>query len=156
MNLVGRPWGFDPLPNFPNFSPFPLWPLNTKPAYVTSEFSHISLQPLNWPINKPRVYVLSAVDLQVMLDVNHVLAQMRVFSEKVRTGEWKGYTGKAITDVINIGIGGSDLVGASCCGSGVELASWKFASGLVLINSSSALMSLTHFCLVTHIYEPVH
>lgn len=45
----------------------------------------------------------------VMKDVNEVLEKMKVFSEKVRSGEWKGYTGKAITDVINIGIGGSDL-----------------------------------------------
>jgi len=42
-------------------------------------------------------------------DVNRVLKKMRVFSEKVRSGEWKGYTNKAITDVVNIGIGGSDL-----------------------------------------------
>ena len=34
-------------------------------------------------------------------------------SQKVRSGEWKGYTGKAITDVVNVGIGGSDLVSAS-------------------------------------------
>jgi len=45
----------------------------------------------------------------VMPDVNRVLAQMRGFTDKVRSGEWKGYTGKAITDVVNIGIGGSDL-----------------------------------------------
>jgi glucose-6-phosphate isomerase len=45
----------------------------------------------------------------VMPEVNRVLKKMRVFSETVRSGEWKGYTGKAITDVINIGIGGSDL-----------------------------------------------
>ncbi len=45
----------------------------------------------------------------VMPDVNAVLAHMRRFSEAVRSGQWKGYTGKAITDVVNIGIGGSDL-----------------------------------------------
>jgi glucose-6-phosphate isomerase len=45
----------------------------------------------------------------VMPDVNRVLDKMRSFSEAVRSGEWKGYTGKAITDVVNIGIGGSDL-----------------------------------------------
>jgi glucose-6-phosphate isomerase len=45
----------------------------------------------------------------VMPDVNRVLAQMRGFSDQVRSGEWKGYTGKSITDVVNIGIGGSDL-----------------------------------------------
>ena len=45
----------------------------------------------------------------VMPEVNRVLAKMRSFSESVRSGEWRGYTGQAITDVVNIGIGGSDL-----------------------------------------------
>ena len=45
----------------------------------------------------------------VMSEVNRVLAQMRAFSESVRSGAWKGCTGKRITDVVNIGIGGSDL-----------------------------------------------
>ncbi|CAG9124519.1 unnamed protein product [Plutella xylostella] len=45
----------------------------------------------------------------VMPDVNAVLDHMKSFSEEVISGKWKGYTGKAITDVINIGIGGSDL-----------------------------------------------
>ncbi|AFH93543.1 glucose-6-phosphate isomerase [Providencia stuartii] len=45
----------------------------------------------------------------VMPDVNAVLEKMHQFSERIINGEWKGYTGKAITDVVNIGIGGSDL-----------------------------------------------
>jgi glucose-6-phosphate isomerase len=45
----------------------------------------------------------------VMPGVNRVLEQMRGFTERVRSGEWKGYTDKSITDVVNIGIGGSDL-----------------------------------------------
>ncbi|WP_446470592.1 glucose-6-phosphate isomerase [Xenorhabdus stockiae] len=45
----------------------------------------------------------------VMPQVNAVLAKMKSFSERIIGGEWKGYTGKAITDVVNIGIGGSDL-----------------------------------------------
>jgi glucose-6-phosphate isomerase len=45
----------------------------------------------------------------VMPEVNRVLEKMRSFSEAVRSGEWKGYTGKPITDIVNIGIGGSDL-----------------------------------------------
>jgi glucose-6-phosphate isomerase len=45
----------------------------------------------------------------VMPGVNAVLAKMRRFSEAVRSGAWRGYTGKPITDVVNIGIGGSDL-----------------------------------------------
>lgn len=45
----------------------------------------------------------------VMPKVNEVLERMKKFTESVRSGEWKGFTGKAITDVVNIGIGGSDL-----------------------------------------------
>ena len=45
----------------------------------------------------------------VMSDVNQVLEKMRVFSEKVRSGGWKGYTNQPITDIVNIGVGGSDL-----------------------------------------------
>lgn len=45
----------------------------------------------------------------VVEDVNEVLDHMKEFSEQVRSGEWKGYTGKKIDTVVNIGIGGSDL-----------------------------------------------
>ena len=45
----------------------------------------------------------------VMPEVNRVLAQMRRFSEAVRSGAWTGHSGKKIRDVVNIGIGGSDL-----------------------------------------------
>jgi glucose-6-phosphate isomerase len=45
----------------------------------------------------------------VMPDVNATLAKMRAFTDRVRSGAWKGHTGKRITDVVNIGIGGSDL-----------------------------------------------
>jgi glucose-6-phosphate isomerase len=45
----------------------------------------------------------------VVEDVNSVLEHMKVFSEQVRSGEWKGYTGKKIKTIINVGIGGSDL-----------------------------------------------
>jgi glucose-6-phosphate isomerase len=51
----------------------------------------------------------------VMPDVNAVLSQMRLFSEKVRNGEWKGFSGKKITDIVNIGIGGSDLGPVMVC-----------------------------------------
>lgn len=47
--------------------------------------------------------------VNIMPGINAVLEKMRVFSEELRTGAWKGYTGKAITDIVNIGIGGSDL-----------------------------------------------
>ncbi len=45
----------------------------------------------------------------VMPEVNNVLQQMKSFSENIRNGSWKGYTNKPITDIVNIGIGGSDL-----------------------------------------------
>jgi glucose-6-phosphate isomerase len=53
--------------------------------------------------------------VDVMPEVNQVLAQMRLFSGKVRSGEWLGYTGKRITDIVNIGIGGSDLGPVMVC-----------------------------------------
>ncbi|MGC4935662.1 glucose-6-phosphate isomerase [Gordonia sp. DT30] len=45
----------------------------------------------------------------VVADVHEVLDAMGTFTDRLRSGEWKGHTGKAITDVVNIGIGGSDL-----------------------------------------------
>ena len=51
----------------------------------------------------------------VMPDINAVLAQMRTFANKVRKGDWKGFTGKRITDIVNIGIGGSDLGPVMVC-----------------------------------------
>ncbi|HVO44010.1 MAG TPA: glucose-6-phosphate isomerase [Aggregatilineales bacterium] len=54
-----------------------------------------------------RPILVDGVD--VMPGVNTVLDKMRMFSDSVRSGAWKGYTGKPIADVVNIGIGGSDL-----------------------------------------------
>lgn len=45
----------------------------------------------------------------VMPQINATIDKMETFSNKVRSGDWKGYTGKVITDIVNIGIGGSDL-----------------------------------------------
>jgi len=47
--------------------------------------------------------------VNVMDEVNEVLDQMRDFTTSVRSGKWKGYSGREITDIVNIGIGGSDL-----------------------------------------------
>lgn len=47
--------------------------------------------------------------IDVMPEVNHVLEKMKSFTHKVRSKEWLGYSGKYIKDVVNIGIGGSDL-----------------------------------------------
>jgi glucose-6-phosphate isomerase len=51
----------------------------------------------------------------VMPEVNHMLARMREFTEKVRNGQWTGCTDKQITDIVNIGIGGSDLGPVMVC-----------------------------------------
>ena len=72
--------------------------INTYPANVFNVYKTLSL-------NKYCLYLM-----QVMPDVNRVLAQMRGFVNEVRSGDWKGYTGRSITDIVNIGIGGSDLV----------------------------------------------
>lgn len=53
--------------------------------------------------------------MNVMPEINRVLDQMASFSERVRSGEWAGYTGKRIRTVINIGIGGSDLGPMMAC-----------------------------------------
>ena len=45
----------------------------------------------------------------VVEETNSVLDHMKEFSNQIRSGEWKGYTGKKLTTIINIGIGGSDL-----------------------------------------------
>ena len=48
-------------------------------------------------------------DRDVMTEVNAVLDQMEAFVSRLHSGDWTGYTGQAITDIVNIGIGGSDL-----------------------------------------------
>ncbi|ORY98504.1 glucose-6-phosphate isomerase [Syncephalastrum racemosum] len=63
---------------------------------------HVALRNLS---NKP-IYDNGE---DVMPEVREVLAHMKEFSEAIRSGAWKGYTGKPITDIVNIGIGGSDL-----------------------------------------------
>ncbi len=49
-----------------------------------------------------------------MPSVNKVLKQMREFTDGIHVGKIKGFTGKTFTDVVNIGIGGSDLVHGNC------------------------------------------
>ncbi len=51
----------------------------------------------------------------VMPGIKSVLKHMKEFTERVHSGQWRGYTGKKITDIVNIGIGGSDLGPAMVC-----------------------------------------
>lgn len=64
---------------------------------------------LHTALRLPRGTQLVVEGQDVVADVHDVLDRMHVFTDKLRSGEWKGYTGKEITTVVNIGIGGSDL-----------------------------------------------
>ena len=54
-------------------------------------------------------YPMQVDSKSVVEETSSVLEHMKEFSEQVRSGSWKGYTGKKLTTIINIGIGGSDL-----------------------------------------------
>jgi glucose-6-phosphate isomerase len=64
---------------------------------------------LHVALRKPKGESLIVDGIDVVADVHEVLDRMGAFAEGVRSGEWKGHTGKAIRNVVNIGIGGSDL-----------------------------------------------
>ncbi|TCD47525.1 glucose-6-phosphate isomerase [Chlorobium sp. N1] len=64
---------------------------------------------LHTALRRPAGYRLEVDGVDVPSEVASVLEQMKAFTDRVVGGEWKGYTGKRITDVVNIGIGGSDL-----------------------------------------------
>lgn len=64
---------------------------------------------LHVALRMPRDSSLVVDGKDVILDVHRVLDHMKQFSGSMSSGNWKGYTGKPITDVVNIGIGGSDL-----------------------------------------------
>jgi glucose-6-phosphate isomerase len=64
---------------------------------------------LHVALRMPRDRSLVVDGVDVVAEVHEVLARMSVFAEQVRTGAWTGYTGRPITNIVNIGIGGSDL-----------------------------------------------
>jgi glucose-6-phosphate isomerase len=64
---------------------------------------------LHVALRMPETATLVVDGTDVVAEVHQVLRRMARFSESVRSGEWKGYTGKPIRNVINVGIGGSDL-----------------------------------------------
>src|SRR5205085_8306311 len=64
---------------------------------------------LHVALRAPRDGSISVDGLNVVPQVHEVLDRMASFSDRVRSGEWKGHTGKRIRNVVNIGIGGSDL-----------------------------------------------
>ena len=64
---------------------------------------------LHTALRLPETAVLTLEGQDVVADVHQSLAQVARLSERVRHGTWRGFSGKAITDVVNIGVGGSDL-----------------------------------------------
>ncbi|MEO8694759.1 MAG: glucose-6-phosphate isomerase [Acidimicrobiales bacterium] len=69
---------------------------------------------LHVALRAPRTAQIIVDGVDVVPGVHAVLDKMRQFTQRVRTGEWTGYTGQSITSVVNIGIGGSDLGPAMC------------------------------------------
>ncbi|MFC5251909.1 glucose-6-phosphate isomerase [Streptomyces nigrescens] len=64
---------------------------------------------LHTALRAPGSAVIMSDGENVVPGVQHVLTRMGIFSDRVRSGDWKGHTGKRIKTVVNIGIGGSDL-----------------------------------------------
>jgi glucose-6-phosphate isomerase len=64
---------------------------------------------LHVALRMPRDASLVVEGVDVVAEVHEVLDRMSAFAERVRSGEWKGHTGKRIRNIVNIGIGGSDL-----------------------------------------------
>jgi glucose-6-phosphate isomerase len=64
---------------------------------------------LHVALRRPKEKPLAVDGHDVMPAVHGVLDKMRRFTERVRSGDWRGHTGRRITDIVNIGIGGSDL-----------------------------------------------
>ncbi|HEX3123136.1 MAG TPA: glucose-6-phosphate isomerase, partial [Rhodanobacteraceae bacterium] len=64
---------------------------------------------LHVALRAPRDQRIEVYDSNIVPDVHAVLDRMTAFAQRVRSGEWKGHTGKRIRFVVNIGIGGSDL-----------------------------------------------
>lgn len=64
---------------------------------------------LHTALRAPRYEKVLVDGKNIIPEIHAVLDRMREFSEKIHSGEWKGFSGKRITDIVNIGIGGSDL-----------------------------------------------
>ena len=64
---------------------------------------------LHTALRAPKDKQITVDGQDITADVHDVLARIKTFSDAVRSGQWRGHTGKEITDIVNIGIGGSDL-----------------------------------------------
>ena len=94
---------------------FANWP-RARPCFANRSYvprrqdkRHRRLRRLHVALRMPRSESIVVDGQDVVADVHAVLDKMADFGERVRSGAWKGHTGKRIRNVINIGIGGSDL-----------------------------------------------
>src|ERR1019366_720578 len=100
----------------------PTTPLRDRPSWKALEqhYSEISGRPLRELVSENRAVLHSALRMpkgsslvvdgvDVVPQVHEVLDRMSAFAERIRSGEWKGYTGQNIKTIVNVGIGGSDL-----------------------------------------------
>jgi glucose-6-phosphate isomerase len=85
----------------------PLWIERMFTSEAINHTEHRSV--LHVALRNRSHFPIRVQGIDVMSEVDRVLAQMQRFSEQVRSGSWVGYTGKRVHDVVNIGIGGSDL-----------------------------------------------
>lgn len=70
---------------------------------------------LHVALRMPSTATLVVDDVDVVAEVHDVLERMKLFARAVRSGEWKGFSGAAIKNVVNVGIGGSDLGPVMAC-----------------------------------------
>ncbi len=87
----------------------PIWPARLNPCSPARRSTAEDRAVLHVALRNRSNTPIIVDGKDVMPEVNAVLEKMKTFSQAIISGQWKGYTGKAITDVVNIGIGGSDL-----------------------------------------------
>lgn len=74
-----------------------------------------NIAALHTALRRPKTDSVMVDGTNIMPDIHHTLDRLRDFSTRVRKGQWRGYTGEPITDIVNIGIGGSDLGPTMAC-----------------------------------------
>jgi len=103
---------------------------------------------LHTALRAPKGAVINVDGVNVVPEVHEVLDRMAAFTDKVRSGEWKGHTGKKIRNIVNIGIGGSDL------GPVMAYEALKHYSDRSLVFRFVSNIDSTDFVEATHDLEP--
>jgi glucose-6-phosphate isomerase len=103
---------------------------------------------LHTALRAPKGAVINVDGVNVVPEVHEVLDRMAAFTDNVRSGEWKGHTGKKIRNIVNIGIGGSDLGPVMAC------EALKHYSDRSLVFRFVSNIDSTDFVEATHDLEP--